>query len=191
VYDLAELLEGMRGVCFRALQGAFDDFRKNEQRFFAEPAMQAADRNVLAREGPLSLPFRCDALVVSPDGKEVTPHIFNVERRWNFSPVEFEYGGLLIALSSCHWENVKVAISGDAQTVAGGVKAWFEAAFIPVEQLAEDAIQNVVHDLSGFQAKDGVTTFLLDCGTMPVDQMFALFDHLRGAGATRVELSMP
>jgi hypothetical protein len=189
MYDPVELLEAMRGVCLRGLEAAFEDLRKKKQRFFVEPAMQRND--ALAREGPLSLPFRCDALVVSRDGKSVTPQFFRIEKRWNFSPVEFDHGGLLVALSSCHWENLRISISGNPEAVAASVKAWFEPAFMAAEERAESEIQNVVHDLSDFVAEGQITTFKLDCGTMPAAQMFAMFDRLREAGATRVELAMP
>lgn len=189
MYELVDLLEGMRGVCLKRLQSALDEFRKKKQRFLVEPAMR--DGDTLVRDGPLSLPFRCDAMVVSRDGKKVTPHLFAVQHRWNFSDVQFDRDGLLIDLSSCHWEKVGVSISGDPQAVAASVKRWFEAAFLPPEARRDDEIQNVVHDLSGFRSDAETTAFILDCGTMPVAQMLALFDQLRAAGATRVELSMP
>lgn len=180
----------MRDVYFRSLVAAFDDLRKNKARYFAEAAMH--DGASLLREGPLSLPFRCDALVVSSDGKSVTPTFFPAERRWNFSPTEFESGGFTIALASCHWESAKVAITGDAGRIAGVVKAWFESAFVPAEDRGEGEIQGVVHDISGFASKGQLTTCIVDFGTMPVALMLVLFDDLRSkAGATRVELSMP
>lgn len=178
----------MRGVYLRRLVACLDDLRREGSAFFAEAAMPAADG--LAREGPLSLPFRCDALVVSRDGKSVKPTLFEVERHLDFSPQEFEGGGVEILLSSCHWEAVQLTIWGEPARVAAATKAWFEAAFEPPEQRDEDQIQEVAHDISGFVANDEITTFVADFGTMPVAQVFALFDRLRDAGATRVELSM-
>ena len=189
MYKLPELFEGMRGVCVKHLQAAFDDLNNRQQRFIAEPAMQ--EKGVLAREGPLSLPFRCDALVMSADGATLTPQIFTIEKRWNFSPAEFDYAGLRISLSPCHWENIKVSISGEPQVVAAGVKAWFETAFVPSVKRGEHEIQHSVHDISNFAADGNTTGFTLDCGSMPVDHMFALFDLMIDAHATRVELSMP
>jgi hypothetical protein len=189
MYDLTELLEGMRGVYLRSLTAAFDDLRGKGVRYFAEAVMQ--DGGDLRREGPLSLPFRCDALVVSTDGKSVTPTLFAAERRWNFSPVEFEGEGLTIALASCHWESTKLTISGDPDRIASVVKGWFELAFMPAEVRDEGYIQEVVHDVSEYASEGQLTTCIVDFGTLPVTRVLALFDQLRLARVTRVELSMP
>jgi hypothetical protein len=189
MYKLPELFEGMRGVCVKHLQAAFDDLKASNQWFIAEPAMQK--KGALAREGPLSLPFRCDALVRSPDSAILTPQIFTIEKRWNFSPTEFDYAGLIVALSPCHWENIKVRVTGEPEIVAAGVKAWFETAFVPSVKRGEHEIQNAVHYISNFAAEGATTVFTLDCGSMPVDHMFALFDLMIDARASRVELSMP
>jgi hypothetical protein len=189
MYKLPELFEGMRGVCVRHLQAAFDDLTSKQQRFVAEPAMK--DKDGLARHGELQLPFRCDALVMSADGNTLTPQIFTIEKRWNFSPAEFDYAGLIVALSPCHWENIKVTVTGDPKIVAAGVKAWFETAFVPSVKRGGHEIQHAVHDISNYSAQGNTTVFTLDCGSMPVDHMFALFDLMIDARATRVELSMP
>lgn len=189
MYELADLLEGMRDVYFRWLTACFDDLRKQRANFIPEAVMNA-DGN-LVREGPLSLPFRCDAMVISPDGTRGTPTLFPAERRWNFSPAEFEWDGVTVSLSTCHWEAVRLTIWGEPQSLATAVKTWFEAAFEPPKKRDGDQIQEVVHDIFGFVAGDQIVTFTADFGTMPVAQVFVLIDHLRAAGATRVELSMP
>jgi hypothetical protein len=89
------------------------------------------------------------------------------------------------------WDNVRIAIEGEPRAIAAALAEWFDGALAAPDDVREDEIQRAAHFLSD-PVVEGLTSLVqADLGTVDVHIVMALFDVLRLAGASRVELGLP
>lgn len=186
--DLFDLLSSIRSHYVDQFQNALEELREGGHVVIIEPPV-LNEAGELAREGALELASRYDLAV--QDGDSASPSMFSPGKMLEFQPVGFEGGGLSIAISPFSWDGVQLSIAGEQVAVATALAEWFENAVSAPEGVAEDAIQHAAHFLSDPVVVEGKSVAQADLGTVDVDVVVDLFDRLRFAGATRVELSLP
>lgn len=186
--NLFELLTSVRLNYVGQFELALQELRAKGQVIIIEPPM-LDEAGELAREGALNLPGRYDLAV--QEGDAATPSMFSPGRMLDFEPVEFQGGGLTILIAPFSWDAVQLTVTGDAVVIATALADWFENAIGAPEGVAEDDIQHAAHFLSDPIVNDGVSLAQVDFGTADVDVVIDLFDRLRVAGASRVELALP
>jgi hypothetical protein len=188
VSDLYDLLNDIRAYHVDLFTKALGELREQGHVLIIEPPM-LNDAGELAREGALNLGGRYDLAV--QEGDSASPSMFQSGRMLDFEPIAFEGGGLSIVVAPFPWDGVRLAIDGDPLSVAAALAGWFEEAMCAPAGVTEDGIQHAAHFLSD-PVVEGVTSLAqADFGTADVDVVIDLFDRLRLAGATRVELSLP
>jgi len=188
VDDLQKLLTNVRAHYVDMFENALKELREKGHRLIIEPPMvdEAGD---LAREGVLNVGSRYD-LAIEENGA-ATPSMFQPSKMLKFEPAAFHGGGLNIVVSPFQWGDVRIAIDGDAATVAAVLAEWFENAICAPEGTPEDGLQHAAHFISD-PVVDGATSIVqADLGTVDVDLVIYLIDQLRLAGASRVELGLP
>lgn len=186
--DLYDLLTSIRSHYVDQFTGALEELRGKGHAVIIEPPMLNA-AGELAREGALELPARFDLAV--EDGDCASPSMFSPGKMLEFAAMAFEGGGLSIEISPFSWDAVRIGVDGDADAVATTLAEWFENAVSAPEGVAESDIQHAAHFLSDPVIEDGQSVAQADLGTVDVDVVVDLFDRLRLAGASRVELSLP
>ena len=165
--DLYDLLSDIRSHHVDLFKKALDELRGQGHVLIIEPPM-LNDAGELAREGALNLGARYDLAV--QDGESAGPSI---------------------VIAPFPWDGVRLAIDGDPLSVAAALAGWFEEAICAPEGVAEDGFQHAAHFLSDPVIEGATSVAQADLGTADVDVLIDLFDRLRLAGATRVELSLP
>lgn len=186
--DLFDLLSSIRSHYVDQFQNALQELREGGHVVIIEPPV-LNEAGELAREGALELASRFDLAV--QDGDSASPSMFSPGKMLEFQPVGFVGGGLSIAISPFSWDGVQLSIVGDPVAVATALAEWFENAVSAPEGVAEDAIQHAAHFLSDPVVAEGMSVAQADLGTVDVDVVVDLFDRLRHAGASRVELGLP
>ena len=186
--DLHDLLSDIRAHHVDLFEKAIAELRGQGHTLIIEPPM-LNEAGELAREGVLNIGARYDLAV--QEGDQASPSMFQSGRMLEFQAIAFAGGGLSIIISPFPWDGVHLAIDGDPMSVAAALTGWFEEAECAPEGVAEDGIQHAVHFLSDPVVEGGTSLAQADLGTADVDVLIDLFDRLRLAGATRVELSLP
>lgn len=186
--DLFELLTSIRSNYVDQFEKALEELRAGGHSLIIEPPM-LNEAGELAREGALELAARFDLAV--QDGDSASPSMFSPGKMLEFEAMAFQGGGLSIEISPFSWDAVRLAIDGDAVAIATALAEWFENAVSAPEGVAEAAIQHAAHFLSDPVIDDGLSVVQADLGTVDVDVVVDLFDRLRLAGASRVELGLP
>ncbi len=186
--DLQQLLTKVRAHYVDQFENALAELREKGHRLIIEPPM-VDEAGGLAREGALNAGSRYD-LAIEEEGA-ATPSMFQPGKMLRFEPAAFHGAGLNIVVTPFQWDNVRIAIDGDAATIAQVLGSWFENALCAPEGTAEDGLQHAAHFISD-PAIEGVTSIVLaDLGTVDVDLVVYLIDQLRLSGASRVELGLP
>lgn len=186
--DLAELLASVRTHYVDMFEAALAELREKGHTLIIEPPMVDAD-GALAREGELNLGSRYDLAMV--EGEGATPSMFSPSRMLNFEPEAFHGAGLDIVLAPFQWDNVRIAIEGDTNAIAAALIEWFDGALAAPDDVKPDEIQRAAHFLSDPVVEGRTSLVQADFGTVDVHIVMALFDLLRLAGASRVELGLP
>jgi hypothetical protein len=188
VSDLYDLLSDIRSHHVDLFEKALGELREQGRTLIIEPPV-LTDAGELAREGALNLGARYDLAI--QEGESATPSMFQSGRMLDFQPIAFEGGGLSIVIAPFPWDGVRLAIDGDALAISAALAGWFENAIGAPEGVEEDGIQHAAHFLSDPVIEGATSLVQADLGTADVDVLIDLFDRLRLAGATRVELSLP
>lgn len=186
--DLFNLLSSIRSHYVDQFAAALEELRGKGHAVIIEPPM-LNEQGELAREGALELPARFDLAV--QDGDSASPSMFSPGKMLQFEAIAFEGGGLGIVIAPFSWDALGLVIAGEPAAIATALAEWFENAVSAPEGVAEDGIQHAAHFLSDPVVQDGKTLAQADLGTVDVDVVVDLFDRLRFAGASRVELSLP
>lgn len=186
--DLFDILNAVRANYVDQFEAALAEMRLKGQTFIIEPPM-LNEAGELVREGALNLGARYDLAV--QDGDNASPSMFSPGRMLDFEPLAFEGGGLKIEILPFSWDAVRLTIDGEAQAIATALQQWFENAIGAPEGVAEDGLQHAAHFLSDPIVMGPTSLAQADLGTADVDIVIDLFDRLRLAGATRVELALP
>ena len=186
--DLFDLLTSVRSHYVDQFEKALEELRTGGHKVIIEPPM-LNEAGELAREGALELAARFDLAV--QDGDNASPSMFSPAKMLEFEAVAFEGGGLSIVIAPFSWDAVQLAIDGEPVAIATALAEWFENAVSAPEGVAEDAIQHAAHFLSDAVIAGGTSMAQADLGTVDVDVVVDLFDRLRFAGASRVELGLP
>lgn len=186
--DLFDLLSSIRSHYVDQFQNALEELRAGGHSVIIEPPV-LNEAGELAREGSLELAARYDLAV--QDGDSASPSMFSPGKMLEFQAIAFEGGGLSIAIAPFSWDGVQLSIEGDPIAVATALAEWFENAVSAPEGVAEDAIQHAAHFLSDPVVDGRTSRAQADLGTVDVDVVVDLFDRLRFAGASRVELGLP
>ncbi|MEZ6029146.1 MAG: hypothetical protein R3C46_05290 [Hyphomonadaceae bacterium] len=185
--DLVQMLTQVRAHYVDMFETALKELRDKGHRLIIEPpAVDEAGQ--LAREGVLDLGMRYD-LALEEDGA-ATPSQFSPSRMLKFEPEAFHGAGLNIVLEPFRWDEARLVIEGDPDAVAAALKDWFENAIAAPDDVREDEIQRAAHFLSDPEVAGRTTLVQADLGTVDVHVVIALFDELRLAGASRVEVGM-
>ncbi len=185
---LFDLLNDVRENYVQQFEQALDELREQGHSVIIEPPM-LNEAGELAREGALNLGGRYDLAVL--EGETASPSMFSPGRMLDFDPVSFEGGGLTIVIAPFPWDGASISIDGDPAAIAAALAQWFENAIGAPEGVDENGIQHAAHFLSD-PVVEGITSLVqADFGTADVDVVIDLFDRMRLAGATRVELGMP
>jgi hypothetical protein len=188
VSQLFELLSDVREHYVTLFELALQELREKGNTVLVEPPMLNA-AGELAREGALNLPARYDLAV--QEGDTASPSMFSPGRMLDFEPMEFQGGGLTLVIRPFSWDGVRIAIDGDPKAVAGALANWFDNAVASPEGVDIDGVQHAAHFLSDPVVEGAASVVQADLGTADVDVLVDLFDRVRLAGATRVELSLP
>lgn len=186
--DLSELLTAIRSNYVDQFEAALNEARAKGEILIVEPPM-LNEAGELAREGALNLGARYDFAVQS--GDSASPSMFEPARMLTFSPTSFHGGGLLIEIAPFSWDGVAFLIDGPPVAVAVALADWFEEAICAPEGVAEDGIQHAAHFFSDPIVDGERSLAQADLGTVDVDLVIGLFNRLRQAGASRVELGLP
>lgn len=186
--ELFDLLHAVRANYVDQFEKAIEELRADGRTVIVEPPV-LDETGSLAREGALSLPARFDLAV--QDGDNASPSMFSPAKMLEFEAIGFEGGGLSIVIGSFSWDGVRLSIDGDPAAVAKALADWFENAISAPEGVDEDGIQHAAHFLSDPEVQGATLLAQADLGTADVDVVIDLFDRLRLAGASRVELSLP
>lgn len=186
--DLAELLASVRTHYVDMFEAALTELREKGHTLIIEPPI-VDEAGGLAREGELNLGARYDLAMV--EGEGATPSMFSPSRMLNFQPEAFHGAGLDIMVAPFQWDNVRIAIEGEPAAIAAALAEWFDGALAAPDDVGQDEIQRAAHFLSD-PVVEGLTSLVqADLGTVDVHVVMALLDHVRLAGATRVELGLP
>lgn len=186
--DLFSLLGDIRDNYVGQFELALQELREKGTIVLVEPPV-LNDAGELAREGMLDLGARYDLAV--QEGDSASPSMFSPARMLDFPPISFQGGGLLIEMAPFSWDGVRIAIDGNPMSVAAALKGWFENAIGAPEGVDIDGLQHAAHFLSDPVVEGQTSVVQCDLGTADVDVVIDLFDRIRLAGATRVELSLP
>lgn len=185
--DLVDLLTAIRTHYVGMYEAALEELRQKGHRLIIEPPM-LNEAGELAREGALNLGARYDLAI--QEGENATPSMFSPSRMLQFEPASFEGGGLSIVLAPFQWDNVRMAIDGDPAAIAGALTDWFEQAIAAPDSVKEDGLQLAAHFLSDPVVAGGASLVMADLGTVEVHVLIELFDRLRDAGVSRIELGL-
>lgn len=185
---LFNLLTSIRATYVEQFDKALQELRDKGHAVIVEPPM-LDERGELAREGVLNLAGRYDFAV--QDGESAGPSLFSPARMLSFDPVGFQGGGLEIVVAPFSWDAVRIAIDGETKAIAAALGEWFENAIGAPEGVDVDGLQYAAHFLSDPDVAGGTSVCQADLGTADIEILIDLFDRLRLAGATRVELSLP
>ena len=186
--DLQQLLTNVRTHYVDQFANALAELRGKGHKLIIEPPM-VDEAGGLAREGALNLGSRYDLAIEENDA--ATPSMFQPGKMLRFEPVAFHGAGLNIVVTPFQWDNVRIAIDGDAAIIARVLSAWFENALCAPEGVAEDGLQHAAHFLSDPVVEGATSIVVADLGTLDADIVVFLIDQLRLAGASRVELGLP
>ena len=186
--DLADLLASVRTHYVDMFEAALAEMREKGHTLIIEPPMVDAE-GALAREGELNLGARYDLAMVEGDG--ATPSMFSPSKMLTFTAEAFHGAGLDIVVAPFQWDNARIAIDGEPKAVAMALAEWFEGALAAPDDISEDGIQRAAHFLSDPVVEGRTSLVQADLGTVDVHIVMALFDALRLAGASRVELGLP
>ena len=186
--DLYDLLSDIRDHHVDLFEKAIGEMREQGHTLIIEPPV-LNEVGGLAREGALNLGARYDLAV--QEGDNASPSMFSSSRMLDFQPLAFEGGGLSIVIAPFPWDGVRIAVDGDPLPVSAALAGWFEEALAAPEGVAEDGIQHAAHFLADPVVEGATSLTQADFGTADVDVVIDLFDRLRLAVATRVELSLP
>ena len=186
--DLNELLTRVRDHYVDMFEAALAEMREKGHTLIVEPPM-VDEAGALVREGALNLGARYDLALV--EGEGATPSAFSPSKMLNFTAEAFHGAGLDIVIAPFQWDNVRIAIDGEPKAIAAALGEWFEGAIGAPDDIEENSIQRAAHFLSDPEVEGSTSLVLSDFGTVDVHIVMALFDHLRLAGATRVELGLP
>lgn len=186
--DLINLLSDIRANYVGQFELALQELREKGTIVLVEPPVLDA-QGELAREGALELSARYDLAV--QEGDSASPSMFSPGRMLDFQPISFQGGGLLIEIAPFSWDAVSLAIDGNPISIAAALKGWFENAIGAPEGVDIDGLQHAAHFLSDLVVEGETSTAHCDLGTADVDVVIDLFDRIRLAGATRVELRLP
>jgi len=187
VTELVDLLSAIRTHYVGMFEAALEELRGKGHRLIIEPPM-LNEAGQLAREGELNLGARYDLAIA--EGDMATPSMFSPSRMLEFEPASFEGGGLSIVLAPFQWDNVRMAIDGDPAAIAGALGEWFEQALAAPDDVTEDGLQRAAHFLSDPVVEGGASLVMADLGTLDVHVLIELFDRLRDAGVSRIELGL-
>jgi hypothetical protein len=186
--DLVDLLTHVRNHYVDMFEAALDELREKGHTLIVEPPM-VDEAGELVREGVLNLGARYDLALV--EGEGATPSAFSPSRMLNFTAEAFHGAGLDIVVAPFQWDNVRIAIDGEPKAIAAALGEWFEGAIAAPNDIEEGGIQRAAHFLSDPDVEGRTSIVQADLGTVDVHIVMALFDHLRLAGAARVELGLP
>ena len=186
--DLADLLTQVRTHYVDMFEAALAELRGKGHTLIIEPPMVDAEGG-LAREGELNLGARYDLAMV--EGEGATPSMFSPSKMLNFTAEAFHGAGLDIVVAPFQWDNVRIAIDGEPKAIAAALSEWFEGALAAPDDVTPDGIQRAAHFLSDPEVEGRTSLVQADLGTVDVHIVMALFDTLRLAGASRVELGLP
>lgn len=186
--DLAELLTHVRDHYVDMFENALAELREKGHTLIIEPPM-VDEAGSLARDGELNLGARYDLALV--EGEGATPSTFSPSRMMNFEAEAFHGAGLDIVVAPFQWDNARIAIDGEPKAVAAALAEWFDGALAAPDEVKQDEIQRAAHFLSDPEVDGRTSIVQADFGTVEVHIVMALFDQLRLAGASRVELSLP
>ena len=123
--DLQQLLTNVRTHYVDQFANALAELRGKGHKLIIEPPM-VDEAGGLAREGALNLGSRYDLAIEENDA--ATPSMFQPGKMLRFEPVAFHGAGLNIVVTPFQWDNVRIAIDGDAAIIARVLSAWFENA---------------------------------------------------------------
>lgn len=186
--DLEKMLTQVRDHYVGMFEAALNELRgKGHALIIEPPAVNEAGE--LAREGVLDIGMRYD-LAIEEDGA-ATPSQFAPSKMLKFGPESFFGAGLNIVLAPLRWDEAHLAIEGEPKAIAAALKEWFESALAAPDDVKQDEIQRAAHFLSDPEVEGTTTRVQADFGTADAYVVMALFDTLRLAGASRVELGLP
>ena len=186
--DLNELISQVRTHYVGMFEGALAELREKGNKLIVEPPM-VDEAGALARHGALNLGARYDLALV--EGEGATPSAFSPSKMLNFTAEGFHGAGLDIVIAAFQWDNVRITIDGEPKAIAAALAEWFEGAIAAPDDIKEDGIQRAAHFMSDPEVDGRTSIVQADFGTVDAHIVMALFDALRLAGASRVELGLP
>jgi hypothetical protein len=186
--DLNDLLTHVRNHYVDMFEASLAEMREKGHTLIIEPPV-VDDAGQLLREGALNLGARYDLALV--EGEGATPSAFAPSKMLNFTAEAFHGAGLDIVIGPFQWDNARLAIDGDPKAIAAALAEWFEGALAAPSDVEEGGIQRAAHFLSDPEVEGRTSIVGADFGTADVHIVMALFDQLRLAGASRVELGLP
>jgi hypothetical protein len=185
VSELFDLLAAVRSFYVDQFEAALDELRAQGKVVLVEPPM-IDERGELAREGASGRSARHDLAIL--EGEVATPSMFSPGRMLEFEPIGFAGGGLEILIAPFSWDAAHLVIEGEPGAVSAALAQWFDNAIGAPEGVDENGLQHAAHFLSDPAVDGSATRVQADLGTADVDILVDLFDRLRRAGATRVEV---
>jgi hypothetical protein len=186
---LGQLLDQIRDYYVSRFIDAINEHSGNDGVSIAhEPAFCNANGEVVT-EGELSLPSRCDLLVIR-DGAVSESVRIDTDGMLSFEPIKFAWpeNKLNVDLEPFQWNWMQLRIFGlKAESDWTPMRDWFIGWFQENDP-ADDELLGGVHFLSDPEYGHDYSQISVDLGTSPVEAFEELLDAIGQMGAARVQI---